>query len=313
MSFDDMMSSGRGPGVIGMVMALIVLLGFGLLFMFAFDEGFQGGEQSIESVISHQAKDIGDYQASIEHGQESLGKVPALQANAKELERFKRESQALEAKTAELTTAIGAGKADVVRINEAFDSYKEDYRTFVRGKAKGDTMDQLVTVSGVVYKNVSIREVTPIGIQIRHDEGQKRIPFEELSDEMKDHFQYDPSQKAKALADESKIREQHEADSDAANKRMDQEMKEQQTLDAAEAKVKAKKHIAEKEAQITSLRDEIRNLNRDKDRAAQDAAAARAAGRMHINKSNSIDGNIRSKENRIATLRAEINQIRSTL
>lgn len=296
-----------------MVMALIVLLGFGLLFMFAFDEGFQGGDQSIESVIAHQAKDIGDYQASIENGQASLDKVPALQANAKDLARFKRESLASEAKTTELTAAISAGKADVARINEAFESYKEDYRVFVRGKSKGDTMDQLVTVSGVVYKNVSIREVTPIGIQIRHDEGQKRIPFEELSDEIKDHFQFDPSQKDKALADEAKGREDHEAAVAVADKQAEKNMKEQQALDAAEAKVRAKRRIAEKEAQVSSLQEEIRNLNRDKDRAAQDAQAARAAGRMHINKSSSIDGNIRSKENRIAALRAEISQMRSAL
>jgi predicted nucleic acid-binding Zn-ribbon protein len=313
MSFDDMMSSGRGPGVIGMVMALVVLLGFGLLFMFAFDEGLQGGDQSMESVISHQARDIGDYQANIENGQKSLDKVPALLANAKDLARFKRESVALEAKTAELTTAVSAGKADVARVNEAFDSYKEDYRAFVRGKAKGETMDQLVTVSGVVYKNVSIREVTPIGIQIRHDEGQKRIPFEDLPEEMRDHFQFDPSQKDKALADEAKGREEHEAAVAVADKQAEKEMKEQQVLDAAEAKVRAKKRIAEKEAQVVSLQDEVRNLNRDKDRAAADAMAARAAGRMHINKSSGIDGTIRSKENRISALRAEISQMRSAL
>jgi hypothetical protein len=39
MSFSDLMQSGRGPGVIGMLLALVVLVGFGLLFMFAFDEG----------------------------------------------------------------------------------------------------------------------------------------------------------------------------------------------------------------------------------------------------------------------------------
>ena len=76
MSFSDMMSSGRGPGVIGMVMALIVLLGFGLLFMFAFDEGLQGGSQSIQSVIAQQAKHIIDDQQAITTGRESLAKIP---------------------------------------------------------------------------------------------------------------------------------------------------------------------------------------------------------------------------------------------
>ena len=46
------MSSARGPGVIGMIMALIVLLGFGVLFMFAFDEDLQGGGQTIEALVA---------------------------------------------------------------------------------------------------------------------------------------------------------------------------------------------------------------------------------------------------------------------
>jgi hypothetical protein len=72
MSFSDMMSSGRGPGVIGMLMALVVLVGFGVLFMFATDEGFQGGDQSIESIIKHQAGDIESLKGGIANGMKSL-------------------------------------------------------------------------------------------------------------------------------------------------------------------------------------------------------------------------------------------------
>lgn len=46
MSFSDMMSSGRGPGVIGMILALIVLLGFGVLFMFASRKADRAGNRS---------------------------------------------------------------------------------------------------------------------------------------------------------------------------------------------------------------------------------------------------------------------------
>ena len=77
------MSSGRGPGVIGMVMALIVLLGFGLLFTFAYDEEAQGGDQSIESVIAHQAKAIVGSEAMRDSNRNTLEQAPARVSNAK--------------------------------------------------------------------------------------------------------------------------------------------------------------------------------------------------------------------------------------
>ena len=313
MSFSDMMSSGRGPGVIGMVMALIVLLGFGLLFMFAFDEGLQGGSQSIQSVIAQQAKHIIDDQQAITTGRESLAKIPAKLANAKELSRLKRESESLQTKTAELARAVEAGKAEVARSSDAFEAYKDEFRVYARGKAKGEAMDTLETVTGVVYHNVNIREVTAIGIQFRHEGGLRRISFEELSETIKDRFQFDPKQKERALAQESETRDQHEAAVALADHAADQQLDQQRELDADKAREVKKRDIVMKEVQIKSLEGDIRELNSELDRAAAAAAAARAAGRMHLNKSNGISGTIRAKQNRISTLRSEVNQLRANL
>ena len=305
------MSSGRGPGVIGMVMALMVLLGFGLLFMFAFDEGLQGGPQSIESMIAHQAKDIVDDQQSIKVGRESLAQIPAKLANTKELGRLKRENDSQRANIAQLVSAVTAGKAAVIRDRDVFGAYKDEYRTYIRSKAKGESMDKLETLSGVIYTNVNIRQVTAIGIQIRHEGGQKRIAFEDLPAEINDRFQFDPEQKQQALTQESETREHHEAAVAVAENVADQRMDQQREMDAAQAKETRNRDIVMKEVQIKSLEDEIRGLNADLDRAAAAAAAARAAGRMHLNKSNVINNTIRSKQNRIAALRSELNQLRA--
>ncbi len=296
-----------------MVMALVVLIGFGLLFMFAFDEGFQGGEQSIESVIAQQIKEISDYESSVANGRQSLEQAPMRLANTKELTRVKRENQSAAETITKLKDGITAGNAEIVSRNEAFDGYKDEYRTYVRGKAKGESMETLKTLTGAVYNKVNIREVTAIGIQIRHEEGQKRIPFEELPDEMKDHFQFDPNQKEKALASESATREAHEAAVAVASDIEDQQMDKQREKDAVQAKVRTRREIAAKEAQISSIQSEIQNLNSQMDRAAAEASAARSAGRMHINKSSGISGNIRAKQNRISALRAEVSQLKSAL
>lgn len=294
-----------------MVMALIVLVGFGLLFLFATDEGFQGGEQSIQSQIAHQTRDIEFFNESIEKGRKLLGDAPARIKIAKELERLKRGSLTLQERVINLGRNIESGKAAVICGNAAFESYKDQYRAYVRGKAKGETMETLQTHGGVVYKNVSIREVTAIGIQIRHDDGQKRIAFEELPDAMKDYFQFDAKQKTAAMAKEQSTWNEHEAAAAVAGDLADKEVARQKEKEAELAKEKTMRDIAIKQAQISSIQQEIGNLEREMDRAEAQASAARSAGRIHLSKSSSISGDIRSKQNRIATLQDEIRQMGS--
>jgi len=307
------MSSGRGPGVIGMVMALIVLIGFGLLFTFAFDEGFQGGRQSIESVISHQAREIESCQSSIVASQKALEQGPTRIANSKEMVRLKIGNRRLQDSIVTTRNRVESVKAQIATATETFDLYKDEYRAFARGKAKGETMETLETRSGGVYKNVTIREVTAIGIQIRHGDGQKRIPFEDLPDAMKDHFQFDPKQKEQAVASELVVRNEHDAAVAVADGLADAQMAKQRALDADAARERIRRDIAIKQALIISLDGEIKNLELERERAAADANAARAAGRMFIDRGGNIGGDIRSKQNRIAALQAEVGQMMSRL
>lgn len=263
MSFSDMMSSGRGPGVIGMVMALIVLLGFGLLFMFAFDEGFQGEDQSIESVIRNQGKDIKDFQSRIESGRKSLELAPGRVAAAKELSRFKSESATLQEKITGLVQAVESGKTAVVTTKESFESYKNQYRAFVRGKAKGTNLDELKIADGTTYSKVSIRKVDAVGLLIIHEAGQKRVDYEGLPAAMKDYYQFDPVQKADLLKLESTA---HGALSEAVEKQ-NQEAEEAAAIkragDKEQAKVDAAAKIELNKSRIKDLREQLKQLDRD--------------------------------------------------
>lgn len=296
-----------------MVLALIVLVGFGLLFMFAFDEGFQGGAMTIESEISTQAKDIDSYVARIAEGTRRLEVAPGRVVVAKELGRAKRESVSLTEQIASLKTGVEAGKAAILAKGAEWETYKDRYREYIRQKSKGEDLAKLETRDGSVYSNVNIREVTAIGIQIRHDNGFTRIAFEDLSDEMQDHYQFDPSQKEAAVAAEADARALHEAAAAVANSEADQQMAAQRAKDDAEAKEKIQRSILEKQEQIASATREIGNYEREIERANADADAARAAGKMHLNKSGNIRSKIRFQTNRIATLRAEIGQLQSRL
>ena len=198
-------------------------------------------------------------------------------------------------------------------MSQAWDAYKDRYREFVRSKAKGEVIEKLETRNGVVYNHASIREVTAVGIQIRHDDGQKRIPFEELSDALQDYYQFDPVQKQKAVAAENAARDKHDAAVAVVSDQVDQQMALKKQQDEAAATEKIQGEIAEKEAQITSIETEIKGLERERTLAEAEAQAARAAGKMHLSKSGRISGQIISKQARISTLRAEVSKLKNRL
>jgi hypothetical protein len=260
MSFSDLMSSGRGPGVIGMVLALIVLLGFGLLFMFAFDEGWQGADQSIESVISNQAKEIDNLKSGIEHGEKELMKAPALLAAGKKLKDLQRENQFRDGNIDGLKKGIASTNEAISAKLAEMETYKDKYRAFARGKAKGRELESLETRDGNTYQKVVIREVTPIGLQIMHDGGQKRIAFELLPAGMQDEFQFDPKQKADAVAKEEAMRNVHETAVSTAQEVAGQQAAAQREKEAEEKKQNMMRAIAVKESRIESLKNEIKSL-----------------------------------------------------
>lgn len=295
-----------------MVMALFVLIGFGLLFTFAFDEGFQGGI-SLESEIKAKTAEIESTKERITYGTETLKSSPARNSAEKELRRMNVEIKTRSNEIANLKSDVQALGTEIAEGNQKWEAYKDQYREFARGKAKGQVLDKLETRSGGVFKNVNIREVTAVGIQIRHDEGQKRIPFEDLPADIQDLYQFDPSQKAKALAAENTERNQLEAAVAVVNEQVDAKMVEQRKIEAAAAAEKLGREIVEKQAEVDSLQSEIEGLEQEIVRAAEAANAARQAGRMHLSKSGSINGKIRHRKSRIATLEAEIRQMRARL
>jgi chromosome segregation ATPase len=260
MSFTDLMSSGRGPGVIGMLLALVVLVGFGVLFVFAFDEGFQGKEQSIESVIANQSKEIADLEQGIARGRARLAEAPKRDAAAGELNTLNRENRFRDGKLDSLRAGVTAAKEAIAAKQREIGAYKDEYRAFVRGRAKGTTMDRLETRGGDVYQKVSVREVTAVGMQIMHEGGQKRIPFEDLPAELQDYYQFDPAQKAAAVAREEAERGEHEAAVQVAAEAADRQDMERREKEAEANRERAARALVVIDAKIKTLAEEIRSL-----------------------------------------------------
>ena len=301
MSFSDMMSSGRGPGVIGTVFALIVLLGFGVLFLFATDEKFQGADQSIEAVITRQAREIEESQRSISEGQKLLNSAPIRVENSKEMERLARESITLGNRKTTLGGEVESRRAGVVNQKAVFEAYKDQYRAYVRGKAKGESMDVLETLGGVVYRSVNIREVTAVGIQIRHDDGHKRIPFEDLPEALKERFQFDPQQKVVAIAKEESDRSEHEAAVAVADRAASQQSAVQADKNAVIQRAKVARSIAVNEARIVSLTEEIEALNE----------AISLESKKRISQAPQLRAQLANKRNELSALRVSVARLQA--
>ncbi len=260
MSFSDLMSSGKGPGVIGLLLALVVLGGFLLLGTLTLDDQFQGGGRTITSVISNQEEEIESLQRDLEYSEGKLALLVARKQTADDLGKAKVRVSRQQALMAELGVKVAETDEEIIALEQAFEDYKTKYRAVVRDAAKGKSLDEFETLDGEVYKQVSIREVNSVGMLISHRDGSKRIPYTNLPLEMQDLYQFDAEEmKAKKAAEALAIK-QHllatAAVQKAGQEQSDQNQIEQQRADT----VKRDQAISAISSRITSLTNEIQTM-----------------------------------------------------
>ena len=191
---DSMILSGRGPGTIGMVLAMVVLAGFALLYLCVFDEGMQGANQSIESVIAQQDREIIPLTQSIALNRDKLSKAPALVAIGKQLTDVKQTQFLRAERQNQLTRDLEADTAEAASITTKLAAYKQQYITSTRNHARDRQIPHLLTRKGKTYDNAVIRNVTDLGVEIRHDGGSARIAPADLPDDLREEFHLNPAQ-----------------------------------------------------------------------------------------------------------------------
>jgi predicted nucleic acid-binding Zn-ribbon protein len=200
MGFSDLLTSSRGPGVIGTLLALLVLVGFGTLYMFVFDEGLQGGKKTIAAVIRDQDMEIDSNKIQIENAKERLAAAEVAKAKAKEANELTSRNAVLTKQVEELTAAKTAATEAVAQAATDWEKYKDDYRASEWASAVGDKMPDIKTSSGEVFTGVEIKSVDHTGVRISHSGGAKTIKPEDLPSDLFDRFQFDLAKK-KAMED----------------------------------------------------------------------------------------------------------------
>ena len=313
MSFSDLLTSARGPGVIGMLMALFVLIGFGTLFMFAFDEGSMGSGKSLAAQIRDSEKTITTEKVRIVDGEKTLETIPTLKKTSTDLRESKTKEDFLNARITHGKSEIKELKAGIKALEEEHADYKNQYRAFVRNNAAGTQIEELKTLTGEVYNEVDVRKVTAVGIEIRHRDGHKRIAFEVLPEEMQDYYQFDKGQMLAEVQREATVREKHNAEVAVAQGAAEGQAAMGREKDKEEARQKAVGVLAAKEASLQTIEQEIRQLQSELLSSENAANAARAAGRMHLSKSGGIRGRINSKRAEYTRVQGEIARLQSSL
>ncbi len=300
MSFSDMMQSGRGPGVIGMLLALLVLGGFGVLFLLAFNDEPAREKISIQAVISEQAREIDELTATIARGQQNLDVIPKRQADELKLRDAKREILYATGRIDSTQQGLVTAQQQLDEKAAEFEKYQDEYREFARLGAKGEQLAKL-QIRGKTYDDVVIKEVTAVGMQIAHQGGFARIPYEDLPAELQDRFQFDPKQKAAAIAKETAVRKEHETDVNDSLKDTKKQQEERDLKDQQERQVAAKKEIAVKTARITELDGEIARLQADLQQEMQ----------KKLRNTQRITSQIADKQQERAQLQARISELRA--
>ena len=239
-----------------MLLALVVLAGFGFLFLVAFDDGMKGKDKPLGEIIAEQAKDIEDYQAKAEGMRKRMEVLPGLTQAAADLAAVSEENQGRAARLEGLAKDVAAGGEQIAAQLAELEKYKTAYRIATRDKAKGLKMDELKTRDGKVYTKVSVNKVTAQAMHVQHANGITAIPYEMLPAEMQDFYQFDPDERDRLLADERKAAQQHVG----AVQDSDKQVKEQ-----AEAQRKAKQAAdkLQRVQDIATLKKGVLNLTRD--------------------------------------------------
>jgi len=183
----DLLTSSRGPGVIGTLLALIVLVGFGTLMMVASDNSKGSG---LGAKIKEKKGAIRALKGQGEHWKTAAVEYDARRKQLGKLESLQHKVKRQLNHISDRKTEVSSAKDDLAKMNERFEDYKKKYRIAERARAAGEKMAELKTKDGKVYEQVKVLEINAIGMKIMHKAGNTRVHYKRLSDELQDRFQF---------------------------------------------------------------------------------------------------------------------------
>jgi len=272
----ELLTSSRGPGVIGTILALIVLLGFGGLFLMVTEDSNKFGGENIQTQIKAKENLIRTNQGEVKRWQQLAVEYDERRAMRDDLHRAQMMLKLKLSRLEHGKLGVAEQKEEIVKLEHQFDDYKKQYRVAERARAVGENLSSLSTKDGEVFERVNIRKISALGMEIRHKNGFKRIPYKSLPDEIQDRFQFTEAD-AKALSSTENARVRASVRGEKNYRKSVKEIRLQELQrDHREKITKWQREISRAEAMIVSNEDAIKA-------AESRASAYRALGNRGLN------------------------------
>ncbi|WP_353565795.1 hypothetical protein [Haloferula sargassicola] len=170
-------------------MALIVLLGFGGLYMLVGDQYLKEGP-SIEAVIEENGKEINHLRKNIASATGKLGEFDEIKKASFEFQRSEVTARELESRRDNLAAEQDAAREKLAAVVAEFDGYKEEYRDSARKSLEGTVIADLELPDGQVLHDVKVSKVDPIRMSYQHTNGFGKINLADLPQDIRDYLQY---------------------------------------------------------------------------------------------------------------------------
>ena len=102
------------------------------------------------------------------------------------------------------TKKLAAIEREIRSHSEGMEGYRQEYVRWVRLVAEGERYPELRLRHGMVYREVVIRRVTGVGLEVRHSSGTARLRHRDLSEGWQERFLWNGEEAQRSLAEEAR-------------------------------------------------------------------------------------------------------------
>ena len=203
-----MLSTDDHSGVFSFMLGIIVLVMAGVGLSIVVDKRlkYSSGSVKFEKEMVLETSELEGLIARREDAARHLGEAEKRHGSGiatggvgpEEMETMKEWKSVLEVTQERLRESI-------IKLDKDFAEYRTDYLRRMRQSAIGESLGNITLRNGREYKQVTINQVTDVGLEIRHADGIARIKASDLDKKMHDRFQWTDVYRRKILKSETEI------------------------------------------------------------------------------------------------------------
>ena len=221
-----------------------------------------GRGRSAEEASADLNATIAGLKADLVHLQVAKREKERWAASRRLLGACRRDLDVLDDRASELREAAAEEKVRIAEVREEFAGYRIVYRKWLWSTAPGRHYDEIRTVGGKLYREVTLRSVSALELQIAHESGTATLAVAELPRELCDEYQLSPAAAQKELdAAEAARMERRQALEELRRAKSERELGKSRKRPATRPRPKGENQDPELAEEIASLRREAIELH----------------------------------------------------